>query len=86
MPTNCWNTESSNPAQTIPAILPSGVFRSCQDGSVSRSIVSRIRWIVASMLARVPPSSLVRISLASSVLCLAMRKRGDSGMVKERTP
>ena len=39
----------------MPAILPSGVFRSCQDGSVSRSIVSRIRWIVASMEARVPP-------------------------------
>ena len=72
MPTNCWKTDSSRPTQTIagdPA--GAGTFRSCQDGSFSRSMDSRIRSILASMF--FGPSSPVRISLASGIRCLAMR-------------
>ena len=85
MPTNCWKTDSARPIQTMVAILPvAGTLRSCQDGSFSRSIDSRIFSTLASMLTG--PSRPLRIALASGTRCLAIRYRGDSGMVSASSP
>ena len=84
MPTNCWNTETIRPIQTMLATLPCGVLRSRQDGSVSRSMDSRIRLIFSSMFAS--PSSRVSTAVAAGIRCLEMRKRGDSGIVYESRP